>query len=210
MIALSALYLAFVIVDTPNRNPATAASGATSRPKTPSTPLTPVIGGTRPLSGPGTVGRSRAAELFASFNINMGVLLRIVQEMVAVYSVWEEVNGGMSTAAQAAAIALASGINPALAGRGVGESKPSSGMQTPTHQALTAAMQRADGKSAPMSRDGSGDAKSNKADVALRETEVVAFLNKMRQARLADVGHPADGGGADAGGGRPMKRARVG
>ncbi len=141
------------------------------------------------------IGRAQAAELFAGLNVNMGTLLRVVQELIAIYPVWDELDAGM-TAGSAAAIVMASvGLSNMGRTSAGTDSRLNSGRSSPVAtKPVTPA-----------------DSKVYKPDVGLAESEVVGFLNKMRATRLTDIGHPEDAGSGNAlaaESGRPAKRAK--
>jgi len=255
IIALAALYLAFIITEKSAAAAAAAAAAAQVqqtklmeaalsasahtpgtrtplRPGTPGTispsPQLPVISANQIQAmeqGRKIVGRAQAAELFAGLHVNPGTVMRVVQEIVAVYPVWEELDGG-GTAAAAAAVGMTnSGIAASLArGQPIGGRKgPSpSVLQGAGSGSAVSSSSRNDNKDTnDTSSDDSASGRVFQPDVGLTENEVVPFLLKMRQARLVDVGHPDDAGDSVtskaatglAGGRpdvtRPTKRARL-
>jgi hypothetical protein len=48
------------------------------------------------------IGRAQGAELFASLNVNMGTLFCVVEELIAVYPVWRELDPGLDADSVAA------------------------------------------------------------------------------------------------------------
>jgi hypothetical protein len=152
------------------------------------------------------VGRGQAAELFAGIHVNVGTLLRVVQELIAVYPVWEELDGGN---ASAASIVMASAGLTASMTRGHSQTATATAAaaaaatSTPTVATAgrnnTTALQGVgaarSSSSSTINHNGSTDGlKVFQPDQGLAESEVVPFLLKMRQARLVDVGHPDDAG----------------
>jgi hypothetical protein len=169
------------------------------------------------------VGRGQAAELFAGIHVNVGTLLRVVQELIAVYPVWEELDGGN---ASAASIVMASAGLTASMTRGHSQTATATAAATSTPTVATSGRNNttvlqgvgaAKSSSSSINHNGSTDGlKVFPPDQGLAESQVVPFLLKMRQARLVDVGHPDDAGdsitsktAAHADQTRANKRARI-